>query len=660
MKKLIILMCAAIMGAGAAARRVAVTTPGTLAQIVGDAKYSLTSLTVEGTLNASDIRVLREMMGSDFNLKPTQGKLRSLNLKKVTFLPGKDAYANKDGEQTVTSAHTLPAYIFSNTRIERLVLPEHTDTIGRGAFENAALSCVSLSDSVTVMPYSFSAMPELVEIKFPKFAKEISYLAIVKCPKLKTLKFGNIGYMSANCIQDNPSVETITFGAVGHIDGWYTMARMPKLRSVTFSGEVLSTGGPKLFDECPALGDVNFLKPVYKNYLGDGDNCAKMRYVSHDWVFGCGDTESKTRLTATPQATIYSNPDKCLKLLEKFQEMTKWHRYTANRMRTPLLSPMMKVLKKDYAAAGRELKAAVDNGIYMGFDQIKADSTYYTFWLPAAEKDDNIAQAIARLKNEGSYLWVLQQAGPYAKGPETQPAFTYQMANDSNLMRIRQYFNLDSIAGNGDEISKIKNLMYWIHDLIRHDGSNGFPQNTKRDLIDLYNACKAQKRGLNCRGLAMVLNQCYLAMGIPARFLTCESRLYKQDGDCHVINMVWSRQLKKWIWMDPSFAAYVTDENGLLLHPGEVRERLISNRPLILNADANWNHENLQTKEDYLENYMAKNLYLLSAHSINSYNTEVGKDPGDKYIYLAPTGFESISTFPGYTNDDAYFWQAPE
>lgn len=66
--------------------------------------------------------------------------------------------------------------------------------------------------------------------------------------------------------------------------------------------------------------------------------------------------------------------------------------------------------------------------------------------------------------------------------------------------------------------------------------------------------------------------------------------------------------------MDPTFAAYVTDENGLLLHPGEVRRRMQHDQPLLLNSDANWNNEWPEEKEDYFDEYMAKNLYIMSAN----------------------------------------------
>ena len=113
----------------------------------------------------------------------------------------------------------------------------------------------------------------------------------------------------------------------------------------------------------------------------------------------------------------------------------------------------------------------------------------------------------------------------------------------------------------------------------------------------------------------------------------------------------------KWIWMDASFAAYVTNENGLLLHPGEVRERLIKGLPVVLNEDANWNHKTKQTKEGYLENYMAKNLYMLDAHLESRFETEPADGSGSPRMYLVPEGFWPLSGHTTY--DDRYFWQAP-
>jgi len=252
------------------------------------------------------------------------------------------------------------------------------------------------------------------------------------------------------------------------------------------------------------------------------------------------------------------------------------------------------------------------------------------------------------------------------------PKFTYQSQDDPNLIRIRKDLHLDSIAGSGNELSQIFNLMHWVHNLIKHDGNSNNP--TLKNAIDLIKVCKAENRGVNCRMMATVLNECYLSMGIKSRYITCMPRETEFD-DCHVINMVYSNDLNKWIWIDPTFDAYVMDDEGNLLGIQEVRERLIHGQPLVLNADANWNRTNLQTKAYYLEYYMAKNLYRLESPLVSEYNTET-KENGKvvSYIELLPLdGIEATVQKSEQTNDKTgtkiikyktnnpdFFWIKPE
>lgn len=252
------------------------------------------------------------------------------------------------------------------------------------------------------------------------------------------------------------------------------------------------------------------------------------------------------------------------------------------------------------------------------------------------------------------------------------PAFTYQPASDSALRKLRRDLNLDSVAGKGTELSKIFNLLHWVHNLVKHDGSSINP--AMKNAQDLIAVCKKENRGLNCRMMATILNECYLAMGIPSRFITCMPKESPFD-DCHVINMVFSKQYNKWVWMDPTFDAYVMDEKGQLLGIQEVRERLIAGQPLVLNADANWNRGSLQTKEYYLYQYMAKNLYRLQTPVASHYDTETWKTGKEvAYVELLPLdGLEQspqVNTttnpktgviFTHYkTNNPGLFWAKPK
>ena len=310
---------------------------------------------------------------------------------------------------------------------------------------------------------------------------------------------------------------------------------------------------------------------------------------------------------------------------------------------------------------------------YTDIDSISFDispNNQYDFVILLNEKDS----AKTRIVWEPSKLEILRKAENYNYSDSRFiPKFTYQSQDNPNLVKTREDLKLDSIAGNGTELSQIFNLMHWVHNLIKHDGSSKNP--TLKNAVDLISICKAENRGVNCRMLATILNECYLSMGIKSRYITCMPRETEFD-DCHVINMVYSKDLNKWIWIDPTFDAYVMDDKGNLLGIQEVRERLIKGLPLVLNADANWNRTTLQTKEHYLEYYMAKNLYRLQTPLVSEYNTETwekGKEV--TYVELLPldgieqtpqkkekTNDKTGTKFIYYykTNNPEIFWAKPE
>lgn len=304
-------------------------------------------------------------------------------------------------------------------------------------------------------------------------------------------------------------------------------------------------------------------------------------------------------------------------------------------------------------AALSALENAIDLG-YKDYGNMKNDSDFDFI------RNEKRFKALLKQIEQYDNLSVLKSAAPYShEDTDSLPRFSYQSAEDTRLKNVKEFFSLDEVAGDGDEVSKILNILRFVHDSIRHNGNNYAL--CEFDAIDIYNYYKSTGKGVNCRHLAIALNEMYLSMGIPSRYVTCMPK-DPNDQDCHVINAVWSSQLKKWIWVDPTFYAFVTDENGTLLGIAEVRERLIDGRPLVLNEDANWNHESQQTKEHYLENYMAKNLYYIECVTENRFNPESRyRDTGSSYVILVPSDDkEESSERMVFTHDADYFWQAPE
>ncbi len=311
-------------------------------------------------------------------------------------------------------------------------------------------------------------------------------------------------------------------------------------------------------------------------------------------------------------------------------------------------------------------KKSMDAG-YNNYGHVQLDTD-----LDNIRKEEEFIALNKKLKTTGDYLDILKKANKYNLSDNRPlPVFSYQSSDDPKLSALRKGFNLDSIAGQGNDVLKILNLLHWVHDLVPHDGINGNPE--VKNAISMVEVCKKDGRGLNCRGLALVLNECYLAMGIKSRIVTCLPKdSLKIDQDCHVINSVYSESLKKWLWIDPTFDAYVMNEKGEMLSIEEVRERLITDKTLILNPDANWNNQQAQTKEHYLENYMAKNLYMLECPTSSEYNMETNAEGKTyNYIRLLPLNYheqkpdieeekrtQKNTTWNTYkTNNPKVFWE---
>lgn len=291
----------------------------------------------------------------------------------------------------------------------------------------------------------------------------------------------------------------------------------------------------------------------------------------------------------------------------------------------------------------------------------------YRFIIVINGKDS----ALTEITYLPSYRETLKRAAKYNENDNrVVPKFTYESSNNPNLQSLRKHYKLDSIAGNGTELSRILNVLHWLHNLVPHNGQKGNPR--IRNAESMIAVCKKENRGLNCRGLAIALNECYLSLGFKSRYVTCLPKdSLKIDRDCHVINMVYLNSQSKWIWIDPTFNAYVMNEKNEPLSIEEVRERIIEDKPLVLNSDANWNNQKPAVKEEYLFNYMAKNLYILSCPVVSGFDTETAyNDKISKsnkvveYIKLLPLDYfkqkpDRIGIFYN-TNNSKAFWARPD
>lgn len=640
----------------AAPLRVTVTHPGTLAARVGTPfKYKATDLAVEGPLNGTDLRFLREMAGRDYEGRPTRGRLRRLDLSRATFAQGGLPYFLKEEPLRVTGGPlSLPPYLFSECLVEEVVLPELLDTIGPGAFGHTALRSLRLPENVVVGNEAFVHCDALAEVIFPRHLVELGQFSFDHCAALRQVRIHDVQFVPYHAFRNVPHLEEIVFdGTLWHVDGWFAH-NCPELRRIEFGGCVLTTGGSPVASSCPKLEEIVFTGVSLITYFGKVEDCPLLEKCQ---VTGYVKSFSNHNFLPPQTDTAHASREilcgAVASLAQVFDTPLPLSRFVGFDLENALYDlTRLLVLKGETAEAVRLLPymARIDTVVCTN---VAVDSVFSD--LRATPEYRAFAQQLLRKMD---CKQILRHSPPYDTGsemcgPNPRP-FVYAAASDTALQHIRQYFQADYIAGAGDELTRLKNVMYWVHEHVPHRG-NYYPP-VQPTAIDLYEAFRGQGyKGMNARGIAIVLSELYMSLGWPARFITCMSKMYETDHDATVVTVVWSFDLQKWVMMDASLAAYVTDENGLMLHPGEIRQRMKDGRPLRLNAEANWNYDRHITEDFYLDRYMAKNLYYFSGYLENLPNVE--NDRYAEYITLVPEG-ESVNIGTP-THDDAWFWQSP-
>ncbi|MFC1724162.1 transglutaminase-like domain-containing protein [candidate division KSB1 bacterium] len=262
-----------------------------------------------------------------------------------------------------------------------------------------------------------------------------------------------------------------------------------------------------------------------------------------------------------------------------------------------------------------------------------------------------------------NYLSVLRSGAQYAyESIDGYPVFTYQDPSNEHLVELKNNYNLENVAGNGDELSQIFNLLSWVNDRIRHDGSSTSPD--PENSLNILTYCQATGNGVNCVMMAIVLNEVYLSMGFKSRVIQGNGKEWVFNGEWHAYNIVYSQTLGKWLFVDPTNCAYFTDDNGNLMSLRELRENLIQGNDLHLNSDTKYNGNRI-SEFNYLH-YLTKNIYRFSCSVHSAFDNSgffyISEPYSNSFFHLDPEndrqdGIEIVLNY--YTSNPDFFWQKP-
>jgi hypothetical protein len=248
--------------------------------------------------------------------------------------------------------------------------------------------------------------------------------------------------------------------------------------------------------------------------------------------------------------------------------------------------------------------------------------------------------------------------------------FHYAGPTDDNLKKLRDMYDLQTVAGTGSEIDRIINLMSWVYGLAEHANEPSIP--TERNAFAFIHMAKVEQRQINCYMKTVILNEVYLSMGFCSRHTHLLPHSH-EESESHFVTSVYSRTLGKWILMDPDFGVYVTDEKGNILGVMEIRRRMIAGEPLKVNQPGRsslavtWGDVcNYIKGADYFW-FLSKFLFKVRCPE----NSVFAQDsrPSREYFELIPDGYqEELLREPRMAdrgkkifsiNDEHAFWLEP-
>ena len=106
-------------------------------RIASSRKYKITNLKIIGEINGTDLRMIREMAGSNSNGNSTDGKLSVLDLSEAKIVKGGDCYLNNGYDYTSNDVIGSRAFL-GCSGLTSLTLPADITSIGDEAFQGCS------------------------------------------------------------------------------------------------------------------------------------------------------------------------------------------------------------------------------------------------------------------------------------------------------------------------------------------------------------------------------------------------------------------------------------------------------------------------------------------------------------------------------------------
>ena len=223
-------------------RVVNVEQAGTLSSQISDAdKYKITNLKITGAINGTDLRMIREMAGSDYQGEATSGKLATLDLSEAKIVSGGDWY-----------------YIYDD------ILYTNNNVLGDRAFDNcSSLTSIKIPSGVTSIGiYAFGNCSSLASVEIPSSVTSIGIWAFHDCSSLTSVVIpSSVTSIGLGAFDDCSSLTSVVIPSSVTFIGNSAFANCSSLASVVIPSGVISIGNCAFLD-CSSLTSIDIPSSV--------------------------------------------------------------------------------------------------------------------------------------------------------------------------------------------------------------------------------------------------------------------------------------------------------------------------------------------------------------------------------------------------------------
>ena len=261
-------------------------------RIASSEKYKITNLKIIGEINGTDLRMIRDMAGSNSKGDYTDGKLSVLDLSEAKIVKGGGCYYEDNSNTYYTSNDVIGTCAFHGcSELTSLNLPAGITGIGWGAFEGCSgLTSLTLPAGITwISSGVFEGCSGLTSLNLPAGITEIGPHVFKDCSGLTSFTLpAGITSIGDGAFEGCSGLTSLTLPAGITEIGDYAFEGCSGLTSLTLPASITKIGYYAFLD-CSGLTSLTL--PAGITSIGKGVflNCSGLTSLTLAGITGIGD-----------------------------------------------------------------------------------------------------------------------------------------------------------------------------------------------------------------------------------------------------------------------------------------------------------------------------------------------------------------------------------